>query len=352
MKVITARNVNEAYHLGLGLLHRDGVLQSSRAGDVFVINSPVTTAYMSPTERVLFAARRDANPFFHLMESLWMLAGRNDATWLDNFVSSFSKRFAENGGLQHGAYGFRWRNHFILDSCNEEDAIDGVDIEFDQLERVIRLLRQNHLDRRIVLQMWDPEVDLGIDVKDVPCNICALPRINQGNLDLTVFCRSNDAIWGAYGANAVHFSVLQEYMAARIGVRVGTYYQISNNFHAYVEVMKKHYSPNDDMIDPYCEGTATPLNLVDDPETFDTDLKAFFDECSGTIRNDSHQYRNMFFERVALPMFYSYQAWREGNRDLAYDHIFNMPFGNDWRGACLDWYNRRNYRRLLAEAVL
>jgi hypothetical protein len=52
-------------------------------------------------------------------------------------------------------------------------------------------------------------------------------------LDLTVCCRSNDAIWGAHGANAVHFSVLQEYLAARIGVGVGTMYQWSNNYHAY-----------------------------------------------------------------------------------------------------------------------
>jgi thymidylate synthase len=54
-------------------------------------------------------------------------------------------------------------------------------------------------------------------------------------LDLTVLCRSNDVVWGAYGANAVHFSVLQEYLAGRIGVDVGVMYQFSNNYHGYVD---------------------------------------------------------------------------------------------------------------------
>ena len=47
-------------------------------------------------------------------------------------------------------------------------------------------------------------------------------KIKNGRLQMTVHCRSNDIIWGTYGANAVHFSILQEYVAARIGVDLGT----------------------------------------------------------------------------------------------------------------------------------
>jgi hypothetical protein len=49
--------------------------QGSRAGDVLVAPHPVMSVTSIPTERVLFDPARDANPFFHLFESLWMLAG-------------------------------------------------------------------------------------------------------------------------------------------------------------------------------------------------------------------------------------------------------------------------------------
>ena len=32
----------------------------------------------TPTKELLFDPDRDANPFFHFMEGLWMLAGFND----------------------------------------------------------------------------------------------------------------------------------------------------------------------------------------------------------------------------------------------------------------------------------
>ena len=57
-------------------------------------------------------------------------------------------------------------------------------------------------------------------------------------------------IWGAYGANAVHMSILLEYMAARIDCAVGTYYQFSNNLHAYVDTLEKVKNIEPDY-DPY-----------------------------------------------------------------------------------------------------
>ena len=95
---------------------------------------------------------------------------------------------------------------------------------FDQLQTCVHLLRENPGDRRVVISIWDPSRDLAEDVKDVPCNTHMYPRIREEKgcpvLELTVCCRSNDIIWGATGANAVHFSFVQEWMAAQIGVGV------------------------------------------------------------------------------------------------------------------------------------
>ncbi len=63
-------------------------------------------------------------------------------------------------------------------------------------------------DRRTVVGMWDPWEDLWEenDGKDYPCNTQIYFWERKGQLNMTVCNRSNDMIWGAYGANAVHMS--------------------------------------------------------------------------------------------------------------------------------------------------
>ena len=94
MEVIHARNVNDAWPQAIHLVADAGVMQETRAGSAMVVPHPVATVYAKPAERVLFDPVRDANPIFHHFEALWMLAGRDDADWLDRFVSDFSARFA------------------------------------------------------------------------------------------------------------------------------------------------------------------------------------------------------------------------------------------------------------------
>lgn len=329
MRVIRARNVNDAFFLGNMELLEHGILQNSRAGRVMVHPDPVTTVYAHPMERVLFHSQRDANPVFHLMESLWMLAGRHDATFLDQFVGDFSKRFAEDNGIMHGAYGFRWRYHFDIDG--------GGVAPVDQLNEIVALLKENPEDRRIVLTMWDPLADLSMGYRDVPCNTHAYFRIRTVPLpvlDMTVCCRSNDIWWGAYGANAVHFSVLLEYMAARIGVGVGTYRQISNNFHIYPDVVGNKTIVRE--IDPYAEGDVVVTPIVTDPSTFDLDVKRFL--------NEEHTlgYKNTFFSDVALPLWAAYKDWRSKNRVAALNLVLNsLPKHSDWRYVTELWMTRR-----------
>jgi hypothetical protein len=78
MIVNHARTVSEALSQGLHAIRIHGIAKPSRVGDVLVMPRPIMTEYADPTNRVLFSPMRDANPFFHVMETLWMLAGRND----------------------------------------------------------------------------------------------------------------------------------------------------------------------------------------------------------------------------------------------------------------------------------
>lgn len=355
MRVIEADTVDGALFQGLLLLKHEGIQEHSRAGDVLVAPFPVTTVYDHPERRVLFNSVRDANPFFHLMEALWLLAGRNDARWLDQFVGDFSKRFAQEDGRLHGSYGFRWRRHFDLEG-------GGHTYMPDQLETVVCLLRNNPGDRQAVITMWDPVADLGVpDLKDRPCNTHAYLRVRTegagvragvldvgtgkpghgelacGFLDITVCCRSNDIWWGAYGANVVHFSILQEYLAAAIGIKVGTYYQISNNFHIYEAVADWSALDVAEYAEcAYPELGVRPTKIVQVPGEFDADLELFFKDPGAERR-----YANTFFHEVAAPMFRANQAWKAKRREAALAELWRMPELCDWREAAVQWCARR-----------
>src|SRR3546814_14070537 len=109
--------------------------------------------------------------------------------------------FSDDGSTFNAAYGHRWRHHF----------------GFDQLETVVDMLSADPNDRRAIITMWDP-ADLQRTTKDVACNLQIMPRIVGGTLEFTTTNRSNDVIWGLCGANAVHLSFLQEWMAGAHGL--------------------------------------------------------------------------------------------------------------------------------------
>lgn len=353
MRVITGRNVNELFALGMDLLAHEGQRVESRAGPVIVMPCPVISVYERPTERVLFSPTRDANPFFHLFEGLWMLAGRRDAASLDHYVKDFGERFAEPDGNVHGAYGHRWREAF----------------GHDQLGVTVAKLRSNPGDRQCVLQMWDARVSGHDDLlgawKDRPCNTHVYFWVRGARtdhrpdgleiskseqvLDMTVCCRSNDIVMGAYGANAVHFSMLMEYVAGRVGVGVGTMYQISNNYHGYVRDLDRIGDPR---LLLYAEETqyipAKTFPMGENWDAWDTDLENFMEwhDDLWTLPNDSDEIdlpdglRNTWFHVVAG---YACQAnWlrRHGRMPEALN-VADRIEADDWHQACRAWLLRR-----------
>lgn len=344
MHVITARNVNHAYAQGVDLISRLGHTRSSRNGDVLVMGEPVTTHYQRPTERVLFDKQRNANPFFHLFEAMWMLAGHNDVAFPAYLVPRMAE-YSDNGEKFHGAYGFRWRHHFV----------------YDQLQEVIDMLRKDPTNRRVILSMWDARCDLGTNSKDIPCNIVAKFAIEHrvtkpAKLNMVVFNRSNDIVWGAYGANAVHFSVLQEFIAASLEVEVGWYEQVSTDYHVYhtqwLKVLKGF--PKGQLQEDaqrYEMNQVKPFPLVSNADSFTDDCAYMIHQMeTGYVNAIFH---NEFFIHIATPMANAFVAYRNDNIGEAIAQLeaaidsTTKPHGpkNDWLVAGLEWMERINDKR-------
>jgi thymidylate synthase len=320
--IIRAGNVCDALKHGLGMILKHGVKMDSRNGPVLKMPGPVVTEYMYPQERLVFDELRDANHVFHLMETIWMLAGGSNVDWLLRYNSSFGQ-FAEADGVQHGAYGRRWRVFF-----------NG----FDQIPLLVNELRVPN-NRRAVLAMWSPEHDLGAAVKDVPCNTHIYFDVDdQQRLNMTVCCRSNDMMWGAYGANAVHFSMLQELIALELGVRIGTYYQVSNNFHMYTEFGPGQYA--EEMhgrvsYNPYMTEETNVIPLLATGEL----MWEFLDDCQKFVSGNAGAMRTFFMRRVALPLSHAYLSRKAGRDDYA-DILSDIPTC-DWKLAFQKWAHRR-----------
>lgn len=330
MHVIRARNVHQAIPEAMRYMRLHGCPENSRNGQVLRAPGPVTTAYEEPRERVEFHPTRDSNPFFHFMESLWMLAGRRDVAWVQQFNSNIG-RYSDDGETFHGAYGHRWRYHF----------------KQDQLLAAISELVRNPESRRVVVQMWDARSDLGREGKDLPCNTnIYFARSTGGALDMTVCNRSNDIVWGCYGANAVHMSFLHEFMAVACRMPVGTYYQVSNNWHLYVEphlilmnqLADEAPDPPSKRPCPYEAGTVSPGRLVTIAwDRWLDDLQMFVDH-DGTMGT-----ADPFFRRDAIPMI---RAWKVFKTDSPnrHDEAIQICSGiqsSDWRLACTQWIERR-----------
>jgi len=385
------------------------VRRPSRNGHVMVIDEPVTITYTHPRERVLFNAARDANPFFHMYESLWMLAGRNDVAPLAYYASRM-KEFSDDGKTFNGAYGYRWR-HAAGGSTNSE--YPGQPSRYDQLYVIVNHLKADPNSRRAVLQMWNVEDDLlkigrkSVECdrckrfkhlaqydegrcecqqavagsKDVCCNLSVMfslrePKVNVHGyadkyLDITVTNRSNDLIWGCLGANFVHFSFLQEYMAAQLGAEVGKYHHFSNNLHVYDDPGNPKVAPwrpeewlaaeNPNALS--CNGNALSCNggygwdigavnpektvpFVRDPETFEQELPNFvrLHDGSGYYGHPVHHSEKVwdepFLETVARPMLNAFHL----HKIKAYDNALAWAGrirADDWRTAAEGWLNRR-----------
>lgn len=386
MYTIEARNVQEAYVRGLGLVRERGFQQETRNGPALVVPGPVMTVYGQPMERVLLDPTRDANPFFHLLESFWMLAGRNDVASLEPFNGGL-KNYSDDGFRYHGAYGHRWRNHF----------------DDDQLQKLITLLREQPTTRQAVLTMWDPEQDLAQVGKDFPCNTQIYFRMRGREvaisdltpemveelqarrlesdpdllaLDMTVCCRSNDAIWGAYGANAVHFSVLLEFVAAAVGVHVGRMYQLSNNLHAYLPALEKvgdacwpvtnvsghreyNYVRSVPMAEtitsetttyPFatkstplfdrCREVSVPVIMADVDDIWRFVQELWSAEPAQPVRMPETHIMSEVGIRTIANMVSAYHNFKQRDRSGAL-YFADMIPGPDWSRACTEWLERR-----------
>jgi hypothetical protein len=180
--------------------------------------------------------------------------------------------------------------------------------------------------------MWDVQSDNLPHWNDRPCNTHIYFRNVNGKLDMTICNRSNDVIWGMFGANCVHMSYLHEFVARASGLEQGKYHVMTNNLHFYQD----SYPNGQDIWQNFVEHTIYPTQHFPILSLPDNYVKMKH-ECMEFIAGFQERLTLPWLAKVAKPMHDCYLAKSPGAR-LAHASLIE---DEAWRTAALMWLERR-----------
>ncbi len=228
------------------LLLENGVVRETRGMRCYELPEPFMFKITEPTARLVTISERKWSITLPYAESLWLASGRNNMDFISYYLHRM-KDFSDGGKFMRAGYGPRLRNY--NGETQDYQVSDVLPHHFrwvDQFKYVVDCFERDSNTRRAVINIDDTmkdEFDVTGEIKttkDYPCTrlLHFMKNSQSGKLDLTVYMRSNDMLWGASAVNIFNFTFMQEYFAAILGLEVGNYYHIANNFHYYEDKQK------------------------------------------------------------------------------------------------------------------
>ena len=165
------------------------------------------------------------------------------------YRSFFNERKDENVEYTYGERLFKFTLSHVPDKWAGE-----VESTFNQIEHIIKKLRESPYTRRAVAFTWKHEIDM--NSKNPPCLTQITWNVKNGLLCQTSVFRSHD-IFGAWLINAFALRKLQKDISIRLGLDVGNLIIISNSAHVYENnwndvdnIVKKYYSGGEMHFEP------------------------------------------------------------------------------------------------------
>ena len=145
----------------------------------------------------------------------WYLSGDNNINKLGELygkVPEIWKRMADKEGFVNSNYGWQWSRN-------------------DQIDYVIDLLRQQPNTRQAAITILDMK-EHDTFTFDTPCTYAIQFTILNNKLNMSVVMRSND-LWYGFCNDQYQFSKLQDLIAFKLDIEIGTYFHYAHNLHLY-----------------------------------------------------------------------------------------------------------------------
>lgn len=105
-----------------------------------------------------------------------------------------------------------------------------------QLDKVIQMLKVYPDTRQAVLSIYDGK-EISTYAKDTPCTYAVQFTVLHNKLEMSVLMRSND-LWYGFCNDQYCFASLQELVAERLSIEIGSYYHFAHNLHLYNDKLK------------------------------------------------------------------------------------------------------------------
>ncbi|MBU1449303.1 thymidylate synthase [Patescibacteria group bacterium] len=278
-KVFSGDDINSLYTKILASLLNEAHNVTVRGQETLEL--PLTIVELTNLSRnIVTKSSRRLNPIFMAAEFLWLFSGSNDLAMISYYNKNMSK-YSDDGIILRGAYGPRLRDWYGK----------------DQLLLALNKLRQDKSSRQAVLQIFDPAQDYEVS-KDIPCNTLLKFQIRENRLNMSVFVRSQDIIYG-FPYDLFHWTMLQEIFASMLSVELGCYYHIMDSLHLYcrdIDLALKIACDNNDEINWI---RPCICKKIDSYAAFLAEL-SFLTTLDYKLRRDSSYLTSFFYDTLLL----------------------------------------------------
>ena len=204
------KNANDAYEYFHDLIISEGV-EFDNTKALFNVGFTLD----NPKDNIITNKQRKSNTEYAKAEWKWYMSGDRSINKLGEIYGKIPpiwKRMANDNGDVNSNYGYQWeRNH--------------------QLDYVVSILRENPSTRRAAISIYDGK-EISDYSKDTPCTYAVQFTILNNKLNMSVYMRSND-LWYGFCIDQYCFSMLQQHVAERLSIEVGSYYHHAHNLHLY-----------------------------------------------------------------------------------------------------------------------
>lgn len=214
MKLIEKNTIQEAYRELIDDLKKEPIVAGTHEINncCLVINEPSIENYWLPY--------RNTSEKYCNAELKWYWSGDNRCSTIGEYAKTWL-RITDDGVTNNSAYGYILFKKY----------------GFDQVQQVIELIKKDQTTRRAVLNIGDPAINR-IETKDMQCTQYIQFLVRRGQLEETVYMRSNDVFFGL-PYDYVFFISVGQYIAKQLGLKLGKYTHHATSMHMYLRDEEK-----------------------------------------------------------------------------------------------------------------
>ena len=212
--MITGRTFAEVYDKLLLSLLEEGKKVSPR-GMLTKELMQETFCIEDPNSSLIYIPGRNFSLVHAIHESFLIFCDDNHVKVAGYFNKNI-EQFSDDGETLYGSYGHRVAA---------------------KMQGVLDKLKEDHDTRQALLTIHRVD-DSIVKTKDPPCTITLQFTIRDEKLNMHVYMRSNDIVWGT-PYDVFVFTTIQKVFANTLGIPIGKYYHTATSLHMYERDFEK-----------------------------------------------------------------------------------------------------------------